>query len=312
MYSQQRLTPAAQFALLLVFIGGAIVIIATIGSIIAGSILHVPSDKLPDALLKPENVELNRSLQVISSFLLFAVPAILVNYLRGGEGTTVERIGFNENINIKLVALVILIVYVGFFLSGALGELNKMIPLTKHLQEYFDQAEENYSTQVQAITNRNTINDYIYSLAIIALAPAIFEEMFFRGALQQVFISWTGKPFWGILIAGIFFSASHGLFFGFLPRLFLGMMLGYLFYYSKNLWLSVIAHFFNNAFAITQVYFLSRAGKLNADSLNDTYPWIYVFPSLAVIIFLFYLYKKESNKLLASNVQIANEHERLV
>src|SRR5579885_1652482 len=114
MYSQQRLTPAAQFALLLVLIGGAIVVIATISSIIAGSILHVPSDKLPDALLKPENVELNRVLPIINSFILIALPAVLVNYISGGQNKVTERIGFTENMNLKQVGLIVLMVFTGF------------------------------------------------------------------------------------------------------------------------------------------------------------------------------------------------------
>ena len=117
-----------------------------------------------------------------------------------------------------------------------------------------------------------TTLDYVLSLVIIALLPAVFEEMLFRGSLQPVFISVTRNAFAGILITSILFSAIHLSYYGFLPRLALGLIIGYISYFSKNLWLSVITHFLYNGFGVTQIYALSKAGKLNAESMDTTLP----------------------------------------
>src|SRR5258706_11305222 len=78
-----------------------------------------------------------------------------------------------------------------------------------------------------AIANMKTTQDYIVSLLIIALLPAFFEEMLFRGSLQPVMISITKNTFAGILITSILFSAIHGSYYGFLPRVGLGLIIGY-------------------------------------------------------------------------------------
>jgi hypothetical protein len=137
------------------------------------------------------------------------------------------------------------------------------------------------------------------SLIVLAALPAIFEEMLFRGCLQKVMVSLTRNAFIGIFITSFLFSAVHFSYYGFLPRLFLGLMLGYIFYYSKNLWLNIAAHFINNAYAVTGMYVLSRSGKLTTDVLEETFPWYYGVIGGVIFIYLFLQFKKESARVVA-------------
>ena len=66
-----------------------------------------------------------------------------------------------------------------------------------------------------AIANMKTIQDYIFSLIIIALLPALFEEMLFRGALQPIIINISKNVFAGIFITSFLFSAFHVSYYGF-------------------------------------------------------------------------------------------------
>jgi uncharacterized protein len=141
--------------------------------------------------------------------------------------------------------------------------------------------------------------------------PAIFEEMLFRGSLQQIMIALTRNAFIGILITSILFSASHVSYYGFLPRLFLGIMLGYLFYFSKNIWLSIIAHFLNNAYSLAVMFALSRTGKLNMEPLDETYPLYYGIIGAAVIILLFIAFDRESKKLLRRESNIVTNNSEV-
>jgi membrane protease YdiL (CAAX protease family) len=72
-----------------------------------------------------------------------------------------------------------------------------------------------------------------------------------------------------VILAAILFSAVHGQFFGFIPRFLLGVLFGYLMIWSKTIWVPVLAHFFNNAIAVT-LYYLYGQGKisLNPDELG--------------------------------------------
>ena len=92
----------------------------------------------------------------------------------------------------------------------------------------------------------------------MGLIAALSEEFFFRGILQQMFIKNRVNAHVAIIITAILFSAFHLQFFGFLPRLFLGIILGYLYYITQNLWVSITAHFFNNAFAIVAAHFFDE------------------------------------------------------
>ena len=100
-----------------------------------------------------------------------------------------------------------------------------------------------------------SINDLITMLVILAILPAIAEEVFFRGVLQRLFIQITRRPWIGIIITAMIFSALHGQFLGFIPRLVLGIVLGALYWYSGSIYPGMIAHFLNNAVQVILVYY---------------------------------------------------------
>jgi membrane protease YdiL (CAAX protease family) len=151
-----------------------------------------------------------------------------------------------------------------------------------------------------------TTYDLIISIIVLGLIPAIFEEMFFRGCLQPLLISYTKTVFAGILITSIIFSAIHFSYYGFLPRLFLSIMLGYIFYFSKNLWLNIAAHFLNNAYPLAMMYVLSSQGKASKDVLDETVHWGYGILGAVILIGLFALYKRECARVLAKNLNGKN------
>ena len=296
MLSNQKLNSIGQFALLIGFVGVGMVLLSLIMGLLARYALNIPLEDLSTAMFEPRNIDFIRVLQIFSSFLMWGVPALAVAAISGPK--PVEQLGYNETMSGKQVFLVVLMIVAGIALGGALGELNRMIPLTEELNQKFKIWEENYSKQVMSIANMKNVNDYLFTLLILAITPALFEEMFFRGCMQQILVKGTGSAFAGILITSIIFSAVHLSFFGFLPRLFLGFLLGYIFHYSKNLWLPVIAHFLNNAFGVTVLYSLSRSGKLTPDAMDDTYPFYYGVIAAMAIVVIFIAFKKESTQLL--------------
>jgi len=114
-----------------------------------------------------------------------------------------------------------------------------------------------------------------------------------------VMISVTKNVFAGILITSILFSAIHMSYYGFLPRLGLGLIIGYVFHFSKNLWLSVITHFLYNAFGVTEIYSVSKTGELNADAISDTLPLYYGIFAFAALFAIFYVFKRESEVVIS-------------
>lgn len=90
----------------------------------------------------------------------------------------------------------------------------------------------------------------VLMLLSVALIPAICEELFFRGSIQQVLCSWIGNGHAAVVVTAVVFSLAHGDLYGFVPRLLLGLLLGYLFVYSKSILVNICAHFINNAIVV--------------------------------------------------------------
>lgn len=307
MYDARTISPLSQIGILIgLFVGGLVFGgIATL--FVVKGMLNVPLTQLADAITNPANVQAARVIQVVGAFFMLALPAFIFAVIVYRK--PFNYLGFSLRLNVRQFFYVLLLLIAAFAVVGALAQLNEMIPISKSWQTYFQGKEDEYNKQVMALAHMNSPVDYIWSLLILALLPAVFEEMFFRGALQQVMIRLTKYVFLGILITSILFSLVHASYYGFLPRLFLGMLLGYIFYYSKNIWLNITLHFLNNAFAITQMYVLNSKGKLNAEALNQTYPLYYGLIGLVAVLAIFVVYKRECERFLLTASEIDAERD---
>jgi membrane protease YdiL (CAAX protease family) len=111
--------------------------------------------------------------------------------------------------------------------------------------------------------------DLFSNLLVIALLPAIGEELFFRGIVQKQFEELTQNRTAGIVLTALLFSALHMQFFGFIPRFVLGVFLGFLYQWSGTIWLPVTAHFINNAGAVILTWAFTRNNSsINPDTIG--------------------------------------------
>jgi len=289
---------AMQLSILLMLTGIGFLMGGFVSLGLAAMYLHVPLEKLADLLQNSTDANLLRFLQSISAFFTMALPSFI--FARLMNRNPFGYIGFNKAINNTQVFIIVGIVFTGLILSGALAQANEMIPLPKTWETYFKGLENKYNKAILVIANMKSVQDYVISLVIIALLPAIFEEMLFRGALQPVMIKLTRNPLAGILITSILFSAIHMSYYGFLPRLALGVIIGYVFYFSRNLWLSSITHFLYNAVGITQIYSLSKQGPLTQDSMKDNpFPLYFGLLALVTLYVIFIFFRKECDVVLS-------------
>ena len=268
---------------------------------IAGGVLSMPIwvmmtgkgvMSMPAELLKPENVNAVRVIQVISTGVTFFLPAFFTALIINRRPA--KLLGFTMRFNYRQLLLALGIMFAAAVTAAALATLNELIPIPENLADYFKKLEENYSAQVEVITNIRTFSDYAISIVMIALLPALFEETFFRGGMQNLLTRFSHKPWIAILITSLIFSAIHLSYYGFLARVCLGIVLGLIYYYSQSLWLSIAAHFFNNAIAVTQMYVLIRQGKPVKEAMSETYPVWWGIIGAIVLYALFVLFKKHS------------------
>jgi membrane protease YdiL (CAAX protease family) len=116
------------------------------------------------------------------------------------------------------------------------------------------QAEDQAARLTESFLKMDTPGQFFFNIFMIGLLPAVGEELVFRGVIQKIFTQWSRNVHVGIWTSAFIFSAMHMQFYGFLPRMVLGGMLGYMLAWSGSLWLPIAGHFVNNAGAVVFMY----------------------------------------------------------
>lgn len=131
----------------------------------------------------------------------------------------------------------------------------------------------------------------VVNIMVIALLPAFFEEIFFRGTLQPA-LNRSLSHHAAVWVTAFLFSAIHFQFFGFVPRLIMGAALGYMAYYSHSLWPAIIAHFANNAAVVIITYAEYRTQNHFLSTIGADASWPFAIASLAIVTALSVYYVK--------------------
>lgn len=174
--------------------------------------------------------------------------------------------------------------------------LNQQFPFPEAIASYLQSMEENAARITEAFLADKSWSALLVNLVLIAVLPAIGEEFFFRGVMQNIFEKWFKNIHLAVFVTAIIFSALHLQFFGFLPRLILGMVLGYLFAWSRNLWLPILAHFTTNGFTVVVTHYTSFASAEKLEKINalENSTWqMAFFSTLLVAVLLYGVYQTE-------------------
>ena len=238
-----------------------------------------------------------KAIQLLSGLGLFIIPILLYSYV------TSYNLNFRNQINRQNLLLVLAIMFLIPPFISLLLEWNMQIPVPDFLIFLNNDSEP----IVRAFLRMNSFFDLAYNLFIIAIIPAIGEELFFRGYLQKQLSNLFNNIHLSILLTAFLFSAVHLHFHGLLPRFVLGILLGYLLYWSKNLWIPIIAHFVNNALAVILSYkaikIESGPYALFSEEKVSHMSATFSFIAVALLLSLFYKNtKKKTEKNLLSKM----------
>ena len=290
-FATKKYSYTGQLIILMCLCGGGLII----GSILSllpflqfiqlSNIKGLNIESLIAQVFKPENANVIRLAQFISTLFIFFVPAYLYAWVCHKKPNI--HLGFIIKPNLSQTVLFIGIMLASLPLVSALQQVTEMLPWSKAQLAVFKAAEDAYNKQVAVIARMDNVWDYIISVIVIAFLPALFEETMFRGGLQNLVSRWTKKPILSIVITAIVFSAIHGSYLGFLSRFALGFILGWVYYKTGNIWLNIIGHFINNGLAVTVLYFSATPGsKVNPAAIEDHYPVWTGLVSIAIVIVL--------------------------
>jgi uncharacterized protein len=231
-------------------------------------------------------------LQVVGTTVPILLTPIVFGWLVMREPEAYLRTG--NRFNFLLLPLVLVIMVASLPVMEVITGLNQQMQLPnflKGVEEWMRASEESAQKATQALLAMNNWLDLVKCILLVGLVTAIAEELMFRGSLQTILLRWTGNPHTAIWVTAILFSAFHMQFFGFLPRLMLGVFFGYFAYWSGSIWPAVWSHFLNNGWAVVVTYMYQH--KLADIDPNAPQTFNYSFYVLSIIftVALFWTYR---------------------
>jgi len=193
---------------------------------------------------------------------MFIVPAGIAAYLFSeGKNRIPSYFNYKKPKNTRILGLSILLIFVSMPAVSLLGALNADLQLPESMAA-MELKMKAMETQAQTLVESFLITDstsvFIANLLIVAVIPAIGEELLFRGTIQRILGEWFKNKHVAIITTAALFSFIHFQFYGFLPRMVLGIIFGYLFIWSKNIFYPILAHFINNALGVTAYFYMTE------------------------------------------------------
>jgi uncharacterized protein len=295
---------------------GIVALVALLGllvTLIVASVISIPvfgmdnfSKMIGSSVnIDDENIPFLKFLQLFQSVGLFIIPSFFLAYLFGGSITGYLKLDKKPYQTSIILASLIVIISSPFI--NFVGEINSKMtlpPAFSSIEHWMRASEDTAENLTKLFLKSNTIWGLLYNILLIGIVPAVGEELLFRGIIQRIFSEWTKNIHWGIWISAILFSALHLQFYGFIPRVILGAMFGYLLVWSGNLWLPILAHFINNTLAVIAYYLYSK-GTLAVDpdkiGTNSSYNVVTIISILLMVWMFWTFYNFEKRKRLEFN-----------
>lgn len=279
----------------------SLLLVSILGFVLALLIFDVEMNQIAVSVadpMNPANLSLLKYFQILQGIGLFILPALLIAILFFEKGPL--QFGYRKGPSFVSIFWVIVVIFFGLPVINQLTAWNMSLKLPGFLsgiEEAMKRMEDSAALLTEAFLSTKSIWGLIVNLLMIAVIPAIGEELFFRGILQKFIIDWTKNPLRGIIITAFFFSFFHLQFYGFLPRFYLGVLFGLMYYWSGTIWLPIIAHFINNGAAVMVYFFFGKeVVENNLDSVGtlDNNWFLFFISLLLVVVSLFQIYRQPS------------------
>ena len=289
--------PAIKFFWLLFLVVLSALIFSVLGLVAGKLLFHRDLSSLVVMLSQPENETAKSFLyifQLINQIGVFILPPLLFAYLFSTNSSRYLKISPTPTLRLLLLAGVSIFAILPFI--NWLTEINAHMIFPDALAgigEWMKAKEVQADMLTQIFLSVKSPGRLALNLLVIALVPAVGEELLFRGLLQRLLGEWTRNIHAGVILTAIIFSAIHLQFFGFLPRFLLGLMLGYLLEITQSLWVPVFAHFVNNATFVI-LFYLHFNGFITTkiDDFGSSHNYFVIVFSLLVTVGLFYGMKR--------------------
>lgn len=223
-----------------------------------------------------QSTESLKWLQFMQTTATFLLPPILCAWMWDEEHKPLRWLKLDKGADGWSFLLAVAIMVCAIPGINLLADLNSRVELPDSL-DFIEQKLKAYEASAALLTERflaaDNIGQLLINIGLMALLPAFAEELSFRGTLQQIIYKGQSdkgqspKVHVAIWVTAFVFSAIHMQFYGFVPRMLLGAMFGYVFVWSGSLWLPIVMHFTNNGLAVV-LYYLTSRDSIGENSTN--------------------------------------------
>lgn len=290
--SFRQYSPFAQLILSLIIVLGSFLLTMFAGTVLAYFIYGVnifTDTQSVDIYNDTVNISLLKFYQSVYSIGMFIIPPFIIAYLLHHK--VKEYLYLQQKTKLRNIILATIIIVVSLPMINFLAEINSHLHLPDFMlsiENWMKDSEEQAKVVIEKFLVMKSLPDLLVNLLVIAVIPALGEELLFRGVIQGIFSKITKNVHWGIVITAFLFAALHMQFFGLLPRMVMGILFGYLLIWSKSLWVPIIAHLVNNGLAVLAKYFIGNGNlpkEIETVGANDNF----FVPGILSIIFVLIL-----------------------
>ncbi len=298
-------SPFSKFLFLLLIIIVSFVVTTLIGLVFAVPFFGLDVLKNLGAFTNihdKDTISFIKYFQAINQIGIFVLPAFLYAFLE--KNKPFDFLKLNRTINFRSLIFSILIILSALPAINWMVEINERMNLPEFLsglENWMKESEEKTKLITDIFLDVSTISGLMVNLFIIAFLAALGEELLFRGVILKLFIESTKNIHWGIIISAALFSALHMQFYGFLPRMALGVIFGYVFVWSGSLWVPIVLHFIFNGMTVVASY-LYNIGviSIDPDSLGSSSSIVLVSLSFLISFTLIFLFYRKSGRINSS------------
>ena len=251
-----------KFIALLLLVTVSMVITMTVGVLAAIPFFGtqvLESFTSPMDFSDPGSVGFLKYFQVVNQLGVFILPVIGYAYLE--SRSVVNYLKMNRSPRTSLLFISFLMIMVSIPAVNWMITVNEKMHLPqilKPVENWMRESEDSLAALTDAFLKTNSISGLLVNLFIIGFLAAVGEELLFRGVILRIFLDWSRNAHLAVVLSSVIFSAFHMQFFGFLPRMFLGILLGYAFVTAGSLWSPVILHFIFNAISVAGAFLYER------------------------------------------------------
>jgi hypothetical protein len=237
-------------------------------------------------LTDPAFLPMLKYLQIVNTLGLFIIPPIVFAFFVSKKPAQYLALTRTPALVSTLAGIALIVLILPFLhWTASINEMMCLPDWMSGIEAWMQRSEAQAKEITELFLGTGTIAGLAVNMLMIAVLPAIGEELFFRGVLLRLFREWMSNVHLAVIISALLFSALHLQFYGFLPRFILGLFLGYLYIWTRSIWAPIIVHFLNNGIAVFAAW-LYAGGIIdtNADSLGDVDQPLFVISSLIMVL----------------------------